>query len=133
MSSISQKRTPIPTPLRTEIFERDDYSCQKCGLQQDIAIHHKLAVFDGGLNAPENLICLCGLCHQEWHMFFEGLSLMTFTHWLDVPPARALVLAWVMAPENMSLQEWQIGIVQEWRRQARVFNELHPPKRRKRR
>lgn len=123
MPSVAQKRIPISGTLRKEILERDSHSCQKCGLQGDIAVHHKETVFDGGTNAPDNLISLCSVCHREWHLFFEGSDYIDFDDWLKVPPTRLLVLGWVMGPTgDGSYQEWRDNLLSQWRIGVAAFN-----------
>lgn len=56
----------IPFELKTQVFSRDRFSCQKCGFQgtsKDLEIHHiKMRIDNGGDNS-DNLITLCSICH----------------------------------------------------------------------
>jgi len=56
---------------RTEILERDDYTCQSCGEQkpaEELEVHHVIPKVKGGSDAPTNLITLCIPCHdrEDW-------------------------------------------------------------------
>lgn len=57
--------------LKNSIRERDNLSCQMCGLHQDElnGFHKKLAVhhidYDKNNLNPNNLITLCNSCHQK--------------------------------------------------------------------
>jgi len=72
-----------PENLRRKVFERDDYTCRKCGRDRAKAlaagetrfyleVHHKVAMADdraelseAELNDIENLETLCHGCHRE--------------------------------------------------------------------
>ena len=58
---------------RAKALERDDYTCQRCGSQEDLHVHHK----DGnGVTSPresrnntiDNLLTLCRGCHTRVHV-----------------------------------------------------------------
>lgn len=55
--------------IRERILERDDYTCQECGIHQEdvdvqLVVHHK----DGNKEncSPENLVTLCRSCHGKY-------------------------------------------------------------------
>lgn len=54
---------------KTEILERDNYTCQKCGAKSHLNVHH--LVYENGKLAweypNENLITLCEQCHAKEH------------------------------------------------------------------
>lgn len=54
------------------VFERDNYTCQKCGLVGEsgnrrgcVQVHHIKPRRDGGTNDIDNLVTLCYDCHKE--------------------------------------------------------------------
>ena len=51
------------------VFERDNFTCQKCNFRDDskeeIEIHHIVPKFEGGIDEIENLITLCSICHKH--------------------------------------------------------------------
>lgn len=54
--------------IRKVIYERDNYTCQKCGKMcegKEIQCHHIMPVRNGGSNELNNLITLCNKCHTE--------------------------------------------------------------------
>ncbi|KKK90226.1 hypothetical protein LCGC14_2725240 [marine sediment metagenome] len=57
--------------LREYIFERDNFTCQKCGNQgdknNDLNAHHIIPLYKGGPHKVENIITLCVDCHRKEH------------------------------------------------------------------
>jgi excisionase family DNA binding protein len=50
--------------VKKAVIIRDNYSCQGCGGQEMLTVHHK----DGsGRNVPENLVTLCQKCYDKIH------------------------------------------------------------------
>lgn len=52
--------------LRFEILKRDNFTCRYCGRKPPgviLQVDHILAVRDGGLNIPENLVTACKECN----------------------------------------------------------------------
>ena len=41
--------------------------CAACGKETDLQYHHLVPVLLGGKTEPNNIIVLCGVCHQKWH------------------------------------------------------------------
>jgi hypothetical protein len=54
--------------LRKIVFERDNYTCQKCKTQDKTArileAHHKIPLVYGGKDELYNLVTLCFDCHH---------------------------------------------------------------------
>ena len=48
--------------IRRQVISRDG-GCTECGSTQQLEAHHIVAVKDGGLPRPENLVTLCKQCH----------------------------------------------------------------------
>lgn len=69
-ASVAGQRALMTSRLRTLIKERDDYTCQQCGISvaQEphllIEVDHVLPVSRGGKTAPENLQALCWRCNR---------------------------------------------------------------------
>ena len=55
-------------PVRTEVLQRDNYTCQFCGFKaaKYQEVHH--IDDDHNNNSPNNLITVCNLCHQVHHL-----------------------------------------------------------------
>jgi 5-methylcytosine-specific restriction endonuclease McrA len=54
--------------LRNRTFERDNFTCRKCGLvdkeKRKLEAHHVIPLYSGGKDELENLITLCLNCHH---------------------------------------------------------------------
>jgi len=60
------KRQTITRKKRLDVFNRDKFTCQKCGfkgMSEDLEAHHKKMRIDGGKDEHFNLITLCTICH----------------------------------------------------------------------
>jgi len=55
----------IPSALRWEIWERDNFTCQYCGSRRDLTIDHIHPVFKGGNNVLSNLTTACRKCNSR--------------------------------------------------------------------
>ena len=55
--------------LRQIILEKYHYNCSICGSNEEIDVHHKIPIKDGGTNEIENLIAVCRNCHEKLHHF----------------------------------------------------------------
>ena len=56
--------------LREYILERDNYTCQDCGvfhMDKGLEAHHVVPLRQRGANEPDNLITLCSTCHLKRH------------------------------------------------------------------
>lgn len=61
---------------RKNVLERDNYTCQGCGISNEKAkertnrglhAHHRTPISEGGSHSLQNLIALCETCHIETH------------------------------------------------------------------
>ncbi|MBP7708444.1 HNH endonuclease [Candidatus Pacearchaeota archaeon] len=54
--------------LRKKVFERDKFTCKKCGLvdkqMKELEVHHIVPLCFDGKDELENLIALCSDCHH---------------------------------------------------------------------
>lgn len=55
--------------LCRRVLDRDGWKCRKCGLREHLHVHHVIFRSDGGLDAPWNLLTICGECHDEIHAY----------------------------------------------------------------
>jgi 5-methylcytosine-specific restriction endonuclease McrA len=64
-----ERKIPISewNKIRIKVFERDGYTCQKCGKTKNevnrLDVHHILPIKAKGDDSMENLITLCRGCH----------------------------------------------------------------------
>ncbi len=54
--------------LRKKVFERDNFTCQKCKIQDKTArileAHHVIPLYNGGKDELDNVLTLCSDCHH---------------------------------------------------------------------
>lgn len=55
----------IPECLRWEIFERDNFTCQRCGARRWLRVDHIYPESLGGTLDPSNLQTLCRSCNSR--------------------------------------------------------------------
>lgn len=71
MNSIKYQRLLMTRQLRNEIMNRDNYTCQKCGLSISeepnllLEIDHIIPISKGGKTICENLQTLCWRCNRQ--------------------------------------------------------------------
>lgn len=54
--------------VRKLVLERDNHTCQECGSQSSLHVHHLTYEHHGDeLNHPEDLVVLCKTCHADAH------------------------------------------------------------------
>jgi 5-methylcytosine-specific restriction endonuclease McrA len=58
-------KVPIPEELRWEIFERDNFTCQRCGVHRMLRADHVIPESKGGLTIMKNLQTLCNICNSK--------------------------------------------------------------------
>lgn len=59
---------PYWDELRSYVLNRDDYTCQKCGVRlpgSNLALHHIKPKEIGGSDSAKNLTTLCKACHRD--------------------------------------------------------------------
>jgi Restriction endonuclease len=73
---------------RKAVYERDNYTCQDCGLRSGphagdggaiLHAHHLISLRDGGRHHLANLVTVCQYCHDGIHGHPTGSSTMRRT------------------------------------------------------
>jgi len=59
------ERQPIDARTRQTVLDRYGHQCARCKVSDDLEIHHRRPVINGGTNAPDNLVPLCYRCHTQ--------------------------------------------------------------------
>lgn len=61
---------------RCSVFERDEFTCQKCGTSGDLNAHHILSfsLFPSARLKISNGVALCINCHKEFHSTYTKYS-----------------------------------------------------------
>lgn len=63
----STDEPPFPSDWkarRQACLQRDKYNCQVCGSKENLSAHHIIPRAEGGGHEVDNLITLCGSCHD---------------------------------------------------------------------
>ena len=63
--SVQTQRPYISAVLRWEVWERDDFTCQHCGVRRFLSIDHIVPVSKGGATESSNLQTLCIPCNSR--------------------------------------------------------------------
>lgn len=60
-----QEGPPIPSTLRWEVWERDNFTCLRCGARRKLSIDHIVPRSLGGGTTRDNLQTLCKPCNSR--------------------------------------------------------------------
>lgn len=60
-----KKKDKIPSNLRWQIWERDNFTCQKCGRRNNLSVDHIHPESRGGKMEESNLQTLCRNCNSS--------------------------------------------------------------------
>lgn len=64
-SESKYKKEDIPTGMRWEVWERDDFTCNRCGSRRYLTIDHIYPEIRGGKTEMDNLQTLCKSCNSS--------------------------------------------------------------------
>jgi len=59
------KKKPIPPEIRWQVWERDNFTCQHCGVRRHLSVDHIVPESRGGTLALDNLQTLCKPCNSR--------------------------------------------------------------------
>jgi hypothetical protein len=62
-----KERVGISGSKRKKKIEAVNGKCEKCGSDNNVELHHKVSIKNGGDNSDGNLIVLCSECHKKIH------------------------------------------------------------------
>lgn len=58
-------KAKIPSNIRDEVLERDNYTCRYCGSKTNLTLDHVYPESKGGEATPENLVVACRSCNSK--------------------------------------------------------------------
>ncbi|HYE72625.1 MAG TPA: HNH endonuclease [Blastocatellia bacterium] len=61
----THKKVKIPEGIRWEVYERDNFTCRKCGSRRHLSIDHITPESAGGSLSADNLQTLCQTCNKK--------------------------------------------------------------------
>lgn len=59
-----ERRWKVPPVNRREVFRRDHYTCQYCGLTKHLTIDHVIPRSKGGRHTWDNVVTACAKCNS---------------------------------------------------------------------
>lgn len=62
-----EKARGISSAKAERVFDRCGRKCVECGSEEELEIHHRVPVAEGGTHDEDNLETLCRSCHMEKH------------------------------------------------------------------
>ena len=65
VSARAKNKERIPSDLRWNVWERDNFTCQKCGSRQYLSIDHIIPEIKGGELTMDNCQTLCKSCNSR--------------------------------------------------------------------
>jgi hypothetical protein len=69
-----KERQTLSGSARTAFIEKRGNRCERCGGDENLTIHHKQALENGGTNDENNLLVLCETCHISVHIPYDKVS-----------------------------------------------------------
>lgn len=60
-----RNKEPIPNEIRWAVWERDNFTCQKCGTRKFLSVDHIIPESKGGTLEMNNLQALCCTCNSR--------------------------------------------------------------------
>jgi 5-methylcytosine-specific restriction endonuclease McrA len=61
---IVHQKKPIPESIKWKVWERDNFTCKKCGSRQFLSVDHIFPEVKGGTLDMDNLQTLCKSCNS---------------------------------------------------------------------
>ena len=99
---------------RREIFMRDHYTCQYCGLKtRDLTLDHVIPRHRGGKHTWENLVSACRSCNHRKGGKFLDETRMT----LRRPPFEPKATAYYLFAQYLESQDGWHKFIPEWERE----------------
>ncbi|MDO8689745.1 MAG: HNH endonuclease [Dehalococcoidia bacterium] len=102
---------------RKEIFARDNYTCQYCGVKaKELTLDHVLPKNRGGPHVWENIVAACKSCNHKKRNRTPEEAQMRLPHWPYRPKAK---LYFIFHQHLMVQVEWR-KFLPEWEQAAGV-------------
>lgn len=100
MSRILSEERIKGNKLRDKVLNRDGYMCRLCGSNENLEVHHMLAITFGGKSTMKNLITLCADCHyyapedgiESNERYLRDRNRVVYEHLVNYPDSFAMML-----------------------------------------
>lgn len=84
---------------RDKVLARDGYMCRLCGSNENLEVHHMLALTFGGKSTMKNLITLCADCHyyapengiESNEEYLRNRNRVIYEHLVNYPESYAII------------------------------------------
>jgi hypothetical protein len=120
--------------LRAKVLERDEYMCRICGSEENLEVHHMLALTYGGKSTLKNLITLCADCHyyapedgiESNEDYLRQRNLVIYEHLITFPgPYAKIAVAYMEFLKDRASVYVNLGFINEEQKEKIVRYELN--------
>jgi hypothetical protein len=120
--------------LRAKVLERDGYMCRICGSEENLEVHHMLALTYGGKSTLKNLITLCADCHyyapekgiEANKEYLRKRNLVIYEHLITYPESYARVaVAYMEFIKSRASLYVEKGFITEEQKEKMVDHEMN--------
>lgn len=66
--------------LKKKLIKERGSTCEYCGVECKVMLHHKIEIRNGGETSRENCVLLCQNCHKKQH---GGAGVGAIDYWYD--------------------------------------------------
>jgi hypothetical protein len=120
--------------LRARVLTRDGYMCRLCGSEENLEVHHMLALVHGGKSTMKNLITLCADCHyyapedgnESNEDYLRQRNLVIYEHLITYPgPYAKIAVAYMEFLKERANIYVNLGFINEEQKEKIVRHELN--------
>ncbi|ULT55437.1 HNH endonuclease [Neobacillus drentensis] len=134
MSRVISEERKEGNKLRSRVLARDGYMCRLCGSEENLEVHHMLALVNGGNSTMKNLITLCADCHyyapengkEANEEYLRQRNLVIYEHLITYPgPYAKIAVAYMEFLKDRSEKYVNLGFIDEEQKEKIIRYELN--------
>lgn len=127
MGALTSKERKKGDKLRAKVLERDGYMCRICGSNENLEVHHMLALTFGGKSTMKNLITLCADCHfyapedgiESNKEYLRKRNKVIYEHLITFPESFAVMtVAYMEFIKQRAAKYVELGFITEEQKEA---------------